>query len=50
MKGMIKIDEFIVEETGIKVVILGDKATRGAEIAMAILSRLKTIDDAVLNS
>lgn len=39
MKGMIKLDEFVIEETGVKVIILGDKATRGAELAMAIMSK-----------
>lgn len=38
MKGMIKIDEFVVEETGIRVVILGDKETRGATLAMAMMT------------
>ena len=45
MRGMIKIDEFVIEETGIRVVILGDKATRGAELAMALLSPAKKVDN-----
>lgn len=50
MKGMIKIDEFVIEETGIRVVILGDKLTRGVEFAMAILSPPKPVNTVVLNN
>lgn len=38
MKGMIKIEEFLIEETDIKVVILGDKETGGRLMAMAIMT------------
>jgi len=38
MKGMIKIDQFIIEETGVRVVILGDKDTNGRLLAMAVLT------------
>lgn len=44
MKGMIKLDEFVIKETSIKVVILGDKATHGANIAIALLSSVKLVD------
>ena len=38
MKGMIKIDQFVIESTGVRVVILGGKETRGATLAMATMT------------
>lgn len=37
MRGMIKIDEFVIPETNVKVVILGDKETGGKSFAMATM-------------
>lgn len=36
-----KIDEFVIEETNTKVVILGDVKTNGREYAEAILTPIK---------
>lgn len=37
-KGMVKIDEFVIETSGVKVVILGDKETKGRLLAMAMMT------------
>lgn len=38
MKGMVKINEFTIEETSVRVTILGDRETGGCVTAMAILT------------
>jgi hypothetical protein len=37
MKGMIKVDEFIIEESGVHATILVDKETLGSTTAMVML-------------